>query len=176
MVDPEVGNEVPDEQVVPAKVGTEVVESTGGQSDTNVTEHDQVGILVLEERSARIEVVDTAAIAIVFALAPALTLLLVVVVASDVGQKVVGPSNELLAEKHHEGVNWSLLSQLRQFVDELAKTGGLLLASAGNKDHVALHVTGGLVVLAVGHLPAEVRDEQSGVNDPADNVVVELGG
>lgn len=135
-----------------------------------------MGVLVLKQRSTRVEVVDTAAVTVVLAFATALTLLFVVVVAGNVGQEVVGPSNELLAKEHHKGVDGSLLGQLGQFVDELAETSGLLLASARNEDHVALHVASGLVVLAVGHLPAEVRDKQRGVDNPADNVVVKLGG
>lgn len=172
MVDPKVGNEVPDQEVMPAKVVAEVPESTGGQSNTNVTEHNQVGVLVLEQGCAGVEVVDTTTIAVVLALATALTLLLVVVVAGNIGQEVIGPSNELLAEKHHEGVNRSLLGQLGEFMDELAEASGLLLASARHEDHVTLHVAGGFVVLAVGHLPAEVGNEQRGVNDPANDVVV----
>lgn len=119
---------------------------------------------------------DTTAVPVVLALATALTLTLVVVVAGNVGQEVVGPANELLANKHEKGVDGSLLGQLRQLVDELAETASLLLAGAGHKDHVTLHVASGLVVLAVGHLPAEVGDEQSRVDDPADSVVVQLGG
>lgn len=176
MVDPKVWDEVPDQEVVPAEVAAEIPKSTGGQSNTNITEHNQVGVLVLEQGSAGVEVVNATAIAVVLAFATALTLPLVVVVTSNVGEEVVGPPDELLAKEHHEGVDGGLFSQLRKFMDELAKTRGLLLASAGNKNHVTLHVASGLVVLAMRHLPAEVRDKQSRVNDPADNVVVKLGG
>ena len=60
-------------------------------------------------------------------------------------------------------------------MDHLAHAGGLLLAGAGHKHHVALQVAGGLVVLAVGHLPGEVGHEEGRVHNPPDNVVVQLG-
>lgn len=120
--------------------------------------------------------VNAAAGPVVLALATALSLALVVVVASDVGQEVVGPADELLADEHEQGVDGGLLGQLGQLVDHLAEAGGLLLAGAGHEDHVALEVAGGLVVLAVGHLPREVWHKQGRVQDPADDVVVQLGG
>lgn len=175
VVDPEVGQEVPDEHVVPAKGVDKVAEPSGSQADTNIAENDEPGVLVFVQGAGRVEVADTAAEAIVLALATALTLALVVVVASDVGQEVVGPADELLADEHEQGVDGGLLGQLGQLVDKLAETRSLLLAGAGHKDHVTLHVAGGLVVLAVGHLPAKVGDEQGRVDDPADGVVVQLG-
>lgn len=176
MVDPEVWQEVPDQHVGPAELLDEQAEHSGGQTDTNVTEDNEPCILLLEKRAAGVEVADTTTESIVLALATALTLALVVVVAGDIGQEVVGPADELLAEKHEESVDGSLLGQLRKLVNELAETGSLLLASAGHKDHVALHVASGLVVLAVGHLPAEVGNEQGRVDNPANRVVVQLGG
>lgn len=176
VVDPEVWQEVPNQHVVPAKLLDEQAEHGGGQTDTDVAEDNEPSILLLKQRAAGVEVADTATVTIVLALATALTLTLVVVVAGNVGQEVVGPTNELLTEKHEKGVNGSLLGQLRQLVDEFAETAGLLLAGAGHKDHIALHVASGLVVLAVRHLPAEVGNEQSRVDDPADGVVVQLGG
>lgn len=61
-------------------------------------------------------------------------------------------------------------------VQQHAALSGVLLTSAGHEDHVALHVARGLVVLAVADLPAEVRDEQSGVQEPADGVIERLAG
>lgn len=176
MVDPKIGDKVPDQEVVPAIVGAKIIQNSAGQGDTDVTEHNQMGVLVLKKRSARIEVVDTATITVVLALATALLLSLVVIVASNVGQKVVGPAHKLLGHKHHQSKDGSLLGELTQFVDHLTETASLLLASARDKYHVALQMASGLVVLAVGHLPTEVGDEQSRVDNPADNVVVELGG
>lgn len=176
VVNPKVWQEVPDQHVVPAKLVDEEAEHSGSQTDTNIAENNQPGILLLEQRAARVEVADAAAKAVVLALATALTLALVVIVTGDVGQEIVGPADKLLANEHKQGVDGSLLSQLGQLVDKFSKTSGLLLAGAGHKDHVALHVAGGLVVLAVGHLPAEVGDEQGRVDDPADSVVVQLGG
>lgn len=175
MVDPEVRKEVPDQHIVPAKLVDEQAEYSGGQADTNIAEDNEPSILLFKKRAARVEVADTTTETVVLALATALTLALMVVVAGNIGEEVVGPANELLAKKHQKGVNGSLLCQLGQLVDKLSETASLLLASAGHKDHVALHVASGLVVFAVGHLPAKVGDEQGGVDNPTNSVVVQLG-
>lgn len=176
MVNPEVRDEVPDEHVGEAKLLDEEVQGGHGQADTDVAEDDEVGVLVLVQRSTGVEVVNATAETVVLALAAALALALVVVVAGDVGHQVVGPADELLADEDEQGVDRGLLGQLGQLVDHLAEAGGLLLAGAGHEDHVALEVAGGLVVLAVGHLPREVGDQQGRVQDPTDEVVVQLGG
>lgn len=175
MVDPEVGKEVPDEHVVEAEGLGEVDKAGNGDTDTDVAQDNELGIAVLIQGAARIEVVDTTAETVLLALATALALALMVVVAGDVGQKVVGPADELLHDEHQEGEGGGLLGQLRQLVDELAEAGGLLLAGSGDEDHVALHVASGLVVLAVGDLPAEVGDEERRVQDPAGHIVDEGG-
>lgn len=176
MVNPEIREEVPNEHVRPAESVTEIHQGGRRQTDTDITQHDEVGVLVLKQRGAGVKVVDTTAIAVVLALATSLTLPLVVVVAGDIGEQVVGPADKLLANEHQQGIDGSLLSELAQLMDHLAEAGSLLLAGAGDEDHVTLHVTGGLVVLAVGHLPAEVGDKQGGVQNPAHDVVVKLGG
>lgn len=175
MVDPEVRQKVPDGQVGPAKGAAEVVERGAGQGEANVAVDDEDGVTVLVQRAEGVEVVDAAARAVVLALAAALALALVVVVAGDVGQQVVGPSDELLHHQHEERVGGRVLGQLRQLVDKLAQTSGLLLTGSGHKDHVALHVASGGVVLAVRDLPAEVGHQQRRVQHPAGEVVERLG-
>lgn len=174
VVDPEVRDKVPDGHVGPSKGAAEVVERGAGQGEANVAVDDEHGIAVLVQRAEGVEVVDAAASTVVLALAAALALALVVVVAGDVGQQVVGPSDELLHDQHEERVGGSILGELRQLVDQLAQTRGLLLAGSGHKDHVALHVAGGGVVLAVGDLPAEVGHQQRRVQHPARQVVEPL--
>jgi hypothetical protein len=171
VVDPEVGDEVPDGHVGPAEARAEEVKSGGGEGNANIGEDNLPGILLLVQGAARVKVVDAAAVAVVLALAAALALALVVVVAGDVGHEVVGPADELLGEEHDEGVNGGLLGQLSELVDGAAETGGVLLAGAGDEDHVALHVAGGLVVLAVGDLPAEVGDEEGRMKEPSGDIV-----
>lgn len=175
VVDPEVGEEVPDEHVGPAEGVAEVDEGGDGDGDADVGNNDPGSLTLVIEGRAGVEVVDTGEPAVLLALATALALLLVVVVAGDVGHEVVGPADELLTEKVDEGVDGGLLGQLGKLVSELADAGSLLLAGAGNEDHVALDVAGGLVVLAVGELPREVGDEKGGVEDPADGVVNQPG-
>lgn len=133
-------------------------------------------VALLVQGAGGVEVVDTAEQAVLLALALALDLALVVVVAGDVSHEVHGPSTELLADGVEQGVDGSLVSQLGDLVDRLADTGGVDLAGLGYEDHVALHVAGGLVVLAVGDLPGEVGNEEERVADPADSVIEHLGG
>ena len=176
MVDPEVGNEVPDGHVSPAKGLAEVEEGSSDDGETDVAQQDKLGVLVLIQRAARVKVVDATSQAILLALATALTLALVEVVAGSVGDEVHGPTNELLSDKHDEAVDGGLLSQLAELVDETTDLVGELLAGAGQENHVPLHVAGGLVVLAVGDLPAEVGDQESRVDQPAGAVADQLGG
>lgn len=175
MVDPEVGDKVPDGHVVEAKLLHHEVQTGGDQTNTDIAQDDELGITVLVQRAAGVEVVDTTAETVPLALAATLALVLVAVVASDVGQEVVGPANELLQDQHEQGEGGGLLGEVSELVGHLAKAGGLLLPGSGDKDHVTLHVAGGLVVLSVRDLPAEVGDEQGRVEDPAGDVVDEAG-
>ena len=171
VVDPEVGDEVPDSHVGPAKGVAEVEETSGSQGDTNVAVDDELGVLGVEDGALGVEVVDTTAETVLLALTTALALAAVEVVASDVGNEVLGPTDELLAEEVDQSEDGSLLSELRDLVDETTSAGSKLLTGTGQENHVTLHVAGGLVVLAVGDLPAEEGDEQGRVQDPAGEVV-----
>lgn len=175
VVDPEVGKEVPDEHVGPAKGVAEVDEGGGGDSDTDVGDDDPGGLTLLIEGRAGVEVVDTSEPAVLLALATTLALPLVEVVAGDVGHEVVGPADELLTDKVDQGVDGGLLGQLGNLMDETADARSKLLAGARNEDHVTRDVAGSLVVLAVGELPREVGDEKGRVEDPADGVVDQPG-
>lgn len=175
MVHPEVWEEVPNEQVVPAKSVTKIDETGDGDSETQVAQENQLGVLSLVQRTAGVEVANATSKAVVLALAAALALALVVVVAGDVGQEVVGPTNQLLANQVDEGDDGGLLAELRQFVGQASDPARPLLARLGYEDHVPRHVSGSLVVLAVRNFPAEVGHEQRRVQDPTDGVVEDLG-
>lgn len=171
VVNPEVGNKVPDGHVVETELLNEEVQSSGHQTDTNIAEDDELSVTVLVQRAAGIEVVNTTAEAVMLALAATLTLALVVVVAGNIGDEVVGPANELLKDEHEKSESGGLLSKMSELVGHLSETSSLLLAGSGNEDHVTLHVASGLVVLSVGDLPAEVGDKEGRVKNPASNVV-----
>ena len=176
VVDPQIGEEVPHRHVRPAESLSEEEEGRGGDGNADVAHHDQPGVAVLIQRAAGVEVVYAAAEAVPLALATTLALALVEVVARHVGEEVVGPADDLLADEVDEGGNGRLLGQLVELVNETAHPSGLLLAGARDEDHVALDVACRLVVLGVAELPAEVGDEESRVQDPADNVVEALRG
>jgi hypothetical protein len=171
VVDPEPGNDVPNEDSLEAVDLAN--ESEDGESDgkTKVTEEDQLLVLALVERAVGKEMRDAAAKAVEPADTLALGLLVVVAVASDVEEEVHGPATNLLAKHVESGVDGSLLEELVHLVDGSASAGSEDLASLRHENHVALHVASGLVVLAVADLPGEVRDEESRVAEPTDKVV-----
>jgi len=116
VVHPEVWQEIPNQEVGPTVVVAKVDEGRDGNSKTNVTEKNQLGILGFVQRAVGVEVIDTSEEAILLSLSTALNLSLMVVVACNIAQKVVGPTDQLLPEKHDEGDDWGLLAQFGQFV------------------------------------------------------------
>lgn len=176
MVHPQVREEVPHEHVGEAIRAAEDGQDGDGDGQTEVAEEDELGVLGLEERAVRAEVVDAGEVPILLPLAAPLGLALVVVMAGHVPAEVHGPAEQLLAERVDEGGDGCLLGQFVHLVGQAADAAGELVARLGHENHVALHVAGGLVVLAVRDLPREVGDEQGRVADEAGSVVEHLGG
>jgi len=175
VVHPQVGDTVPDQEVEPAILGADEVQTKTGEEQTKVTQGNQLGILGLVQRTGGAEVVDTAKPAVALALTATFGLPLVVVVAGDVDKEVHGPAEQLLKEEVRGSEDGSLLHELAELVHGLADTRSVLLTGLGDENHVAGKITRGLVVLAMGDLPREVRDHQERVADPADAVVQDLG-
>jgi hypothetical protein len=120
-------------------------------------------------------VVDTSEPAVNLAISTTFRLTLVVVVASDIGEKIRRPAEKLLPKGVDEGSDWGFLGQFVQFVNEFSNAAGVLLAGLGDENHITLHVSSGLVVLTMRNLPGEVWDEESRMADPASGVVEDLG-
>jgi len=175
VVDPEVGDEVPDEHIDPAELVAEKVQDGTSNRNTEITEQDQLLVLPLIQRARWDEVVDTAAKTIVLANTLAFGLLLVLVMAGDVAENVCWPTDELLTDEMEERSDGGILSELVELVGELAETRSVDLFSGRVEDHVAVKVASGLVVLAVGNLPREVRNKKCRVKDPANGVIDGLG-
>lgn len=97
--------------------------------------------------------IDAAANAVLFAFAAALALTLMMVVASDVGEDVQGPTAQLLSDHHARGDDRGLFHQLRELVRVAPELRGILIAGPGDKHHVTLEMAGGLVMFPVGDLP-----------------------
>lgn len=153
MVHPEIRCEIPDCHVGETVRSAENDEDTDSNSKAEIAEEDEFGVLGLVERTVWIEVVDTSEESVDLALSATFMLTPVIVMTSDVAEKIHGPSKELLSERVEEGCNRSLLRQFVKFVDHFPDTAGIYFAGLGEKDHITLHVSSGLVMLAVGDLP-----------------------
>ena len=85
VVHPEVWEEVPNEHVLES-VGLAKTDQNGdSDSETEITQENEFGVLRFVQRAGWVEVVDTSKIAINLALSATFKLTLVVVVASDIG-------------------------------------------------------------------------------------------
>ena len=153
VVDPEVRGKIPDCHIGETVGFREHNENADTDSKTDVTEEDELGVLGLVKRTAWVEVVDTSEEPVDLALSATLKLTLVVIVTGDIAKEIHWPAQELLSDGVDQGCNRGLFSQLVQFVDHFPDTTGINLASLGNEDHVTLHVSGGLVMFAVGDFP-----------------------
>ena len=98
VVHPEVGEEVPDEHVLEAVGLAERDQDGDGDGEAEITQEDEFGVLGFIQGAGWVEVVDASEVAVDLALSTTFELTLVVVVASDVGEKVHWPSKELLAD------------------------------------------------------------------------------
>ena len=59
-------------------------------------------------------------------------------------------------------------------VHKIARPRGMLFAGSRTEHHITLDVASGLVMLAMADLPAEVRDQQGRVAEPADCIIQPL--
>lgn len=175
VVDPKIRHTVPHKQVEPAVCLSDIVKSRTDQTQSQITQKNQLSVLGLVQGAVRVEVVDTTKVTVALALATTFKLTLVVVVARDVGEQVHGPTEKLLQDHVRGSEDGGLLHELREFVDGLANVRGVLLAGLGHENHITTQVSSGLVVLAVGDLPGEVRHQKERVADPAHRVIENLG-
>jgi len=153
VVHPEVRSEIPDSHVGETIGFAEYDENANCNSKAEITKEDELGVLGLIKRTVWVEVVDTTEEPISLALPTTFKLTLVAVVASDIAKEIHWPAQELLSNGVDQGCNWSFFGQLGQFVDQSSNTLCICLTSLGNEDHVTLHISSGLVVLAVRDLP-----------------------
>lgn len=119
--------------------------------------------------------IDAACEAIALAFASALRLTFMVVVASNIHANVPEPADKLLSDHRSRRGNGSLFHQFGKLMRIVANLRGILLSRLGYEDHISLQVTSGLVMLAMGDFPREIRNEQGGVADPTDRVIESLG-
>lgn len=172
---PQVWSEIPNSHVGESVSPGEEGENGDGDGKTEITQKNEFGILGFKQRARWVEVVDTSRIAVLLSYSSSLRLLLVMIMTSDIGDQIQRPAEKLLSNGMDDGSDWSLLSQLVNLVNELVNSSSVDLAGLGDKDHVTLHVTGGLVVLSMGDLPREVRDQKCRMTEPASCIIENLG-
>lgn len=136
VVHPEIRNSVPHGEVHPAEVGSDEVQSGAHQEKTQITQSNVLGVFSLIQRAARVEMVDTAEIAVRLALTPSFGLTFVVVVTSDVNGEIHEPAEQLLGKQAEGGQNGGFLHQLAHFMNSLAETRRKLLSGLGNENHI----------------------------------------
>ena len=173
MVHPEIRQDVPHQEIGPAVASPDQEEDRGGDQKAKIREKNEFLVLLLVQGTAGQEVVD-ATITILASCALALRLLLVVVVASHISEEVHRPAADLLGDQCGGGIDRGVLQQLVHLLEDIAHLRSMLVAGAWAEDHIPLQVAGGLVVLAMADLPAEVRDEECRMADPTDGVVERL--
>lgn len=166
----QVGNE--DQPVVNPEIGDNVVEEDsretpfldgkenqgGGNKNSNIGNDNVHEILLVENRRGGKEMVDSPLITVG------------VLLASHVSEQVHDPTKKLLKQNIVKSDNWGILDGFGN-----ASNGEKLVLRLGNKHHITLQVTSGLVVLTVRDSPRMVRNQKSRVKDPADNIVDSLG-
>lgn len=144
------------EHVERTKVLVPCVDNKRLGQDTNVT-HDNVPVVpLLKNGRVGVEVVH----------APSRVSDLL---AGDVGEEVHDPAAQLLAKQVAQRVKRRVAGDLFQGVGVVLLHERLF--SVGHEHHVSVHVARGLVVLAVGKLPGEVRHKPVRVQDPAHGVI-----
>lgn len=159
VVDPQIWKTVPEEQVRPAEVRANLIQSCSGDQKTKVAQQDQFRVLRLIQRAAGVEMVHTSEQTILLALSTSLLLGLMLIVTSGVGEEVHGPAEKLLADDPARSGDWCLFSQLVQLMHEVAVSRGEDLPRLRDENHIAGEISSRLVVLAVGDLPREIRDQ-----------------
>ena len=153
MDNPQVWSEIPNSHVGESIGLAKKSKNGNGNGETEITQKNEFGILGFVERTGWVEVVDTRSISVLLPNTSSLSLLFVMIMTCDVGNQIQRPAEKLLCDRVDEGSDWGLLSQLVEFVDELANSSSVNLTSLGNEDHVTFHMTSCLVVLSVGDLP-----------------------
>ena len=94
----------------------------------------------------------------------------VVLLSGQVEEEVSRPAEELVDDAVNQHSNWRILSQLSKLNHVLLGLGAKLgieprLAAVRDERGVLVHVSGGLVVLAMAQSPGVERDQEEGVHD-----------
>ena len=121
MIDPQIWQEIPHEQVRHAVISPDPEEGAHGDKEPNITEQDEFGIFCLIEGTRRVEVVDTIAKAVRFPFSAAFMLPLVEVMPANVGEQIGRPATDLLTNEVDGCGNGCLLGKFVNLMHEFAK-------------------------------------------------------
>lgn len=157
VVNPEVGHKVVQRHGGETPLLNRQVDESHGDQDTNIRNNDIHEVLLVKNRRDREEVVDNHLGSVR------------VLLASDVGEEVHNPAKELLEKNVPKSKDGGVLGSLGD-----VSNGKELLLGLGNKNHISLKVTSGLVMLTMRNSPGVVGDKKSRMKDPADNIINSL--
>lgn len=168
MVDPQVRDEVEQDDVARPDLGTGVVQHRGHDQESQIGDGDGETLRGSPQRADGVEVARRPGLGL--AVGPALR------AGRGVGEQVQLPAAELVADQLQERDDGGLLGEMLELLDAHVLLLRELLVRPRHEDGVLLHVASVPVVAGVGDLPGEVRDEQEGMGGPADEVVDALVG
>ena len=111
VIHPQIRETVPDQEVRPAEVGANEVQGSGSQSNSKIAQKDKMLVLPLVEWTGWLEMVDATPESILLALSFSFNLSLMDVVASNIGDEIHWPAEELLSDKIQSRQDWSFFHQ-----------------------------------------------------------------
>ena len=161
MVDPQIWQEIPHEQIRHAVILSNPEEGAQGDKEPDIAKQDEFGVFCLIEGTRRVEVVDTSAKAVLFSFPAAFVLPLVEIMPANVGDQIGRPATNLLTDEVDGCGNGCLLGKFVHLMHEFAKVRSILLPAFRDMDHVSLEITSRLVVLSMRNFPGKVWHQQS---------------
>ena len=176
MINPQIWQDVPHEEVRKSKVLSYPIEDAGGDQEPDIAECDEFCIFRLKQRTRWVEVVDAIAEAILLPFSAPFALSLVEVMPGHIRDQVGGPATKLLVDKVEGSREGCLFGKLVELMQKVAISRSIIFSGLRHEDHISLHVARRLVMLAMRDLPREVWHQQSRVADEADGIVENLAG
>lgn len=145
VVDPEIGNDVEEEDVPCADDSTSVPHDRAHDQKTDISHENQFPLGTGEQCTGGVEVAGL--------LDSTLAVGATLDTGSHIQEEIQLPSEQLVADKLDEGHDGGFLGQVLELLNGDIALGCELILGPGNKDSILFHVAGVAVVTGVGDLP-----------------------